>query len=249
MTWGAPVLALRQNSGAANGKSSSKLCLDGLANSHFSATHFHRRQKLPVRQHFVVLGGPRDADISLNNVVIRSKVGIRNWPIHVIAIVARSFEIYIAEAITLPSPHQRAAPKNTQPLPGEWPIGRSTVWIFEIIDEPLVVIFHTGVALSLDRPSAHHLWRVVTILQLERGHVLGEFLRGHRTASFEQRDLQSSFGEPLRRPAAGRARADYNYVISLVQNVVRHVYVWVVSACSQPWYGPWVISPSQPSSL
>lgn len=52
--------------------------------------------------------------------------------------------------------------------------------------------------------------------------MFGELFGSYATAGFQQSNLQSCFGEPFCRPAASRARPDYNCVIFLLQNVLSH---------------------------
>ena len=52
--------------------------------------------------------------------------------------------------------------------------------------------------------------------------MFGELFGSYATACFQQSNLQSCFGEPLCRPAAGGARPDYNCIIFLLQNVSCH---------------------------
>jgi len=87
---------LRQDGGTTDRERAAERFLDAVAELYLSAGHFHGRQKLPVGQHLVVLRHPRNANITFDDVVKRGKVRIREWPVHVVAVAARSFEIHIA---------------------------------------------------------------------------------------------------------------------------------------------------------
>ena len=99
-----PIMWLREDRDASHGESSSELLLDALPQTYFSAAHLHGRKKLAVGQHFILLGSAADADVALNNVVEGREIGVRDRPIHIVAIAAGSFEIYVAQTVAVPPP-------------------------------------------------------------------------------------------------------------------------------------------------
>src|SRR5207302_10235801 len=80
MTANAAVVKLSQKGGSANSESSSALLFDSLAQPYLSAAHFHRREKLPVRQHLFPLGGAGNSDVAFDKVINRLDVSVRGWP-------------------------------------------------------------------------------------------------------------------------------------------------------------------------
>jgi hypothetical protein len=100
-------------------------------------------------------------------------------------------------------------------------VGRRGVRLFEIVDEPIVIVFAAR-KLGLDGARlVEELRSFVAILELELGLVLGEILVGLRTAGFEERDLQTRFREAFAGPAAGGARAD-NYDVKGMVFLLEH---------------------------
>src|SRR5258708_10466716 len=63
-----------------------------------------RRQILPIRVARPVLNRAGDADHALRPAVVRSDLGIRDWPIHVMTIQSCSAEIVVSYARRRPSP-------------------------------------------------------------------------------------------------------------------------------------------------
>src|SRR5215472_7868829 len=82
LTWAAVVARCTavmwpgQNCRAPNREGTPKILLNTLAQPYFPAAHFHRRQKLPIRQHLVALSRARDSHIVFNDVVKRCEVGV-----------------------------------------------------------------------------------------------------------------------------------------------------------------------------
>ena len=216
----APIVNLRQYRRAPDGHCASELCFNAIPQQNLSATHFHRRQKLSVGQHFISFRCSGDADILLDDVVVRRKIRIADRPIIAISVAARRFEIVRAPAITLPAPHQRSSAQYAQPLPGKRLVRRCAVRIFQIVHEPLVVVFHARVALLLHRPRARNLRRMIVVLQLVRRHVLGKLYWTHRASGFEQRNLQPRLRQLFCGPSACRARPHHHRVVGLLQNIL-----------------------------
>src|SRR5579859_4893816 len=188
----AAVVRLRDNGCASDGDGAAELRFDALAKLYFAAAHFHGRQKLAVREHLVAFSSAADADIFFDDVVIRSEIGVGNRPIVAIAVAAGGFQIIVAHTVALASPDERAAAENAQALPGKRLPGRRAVGILEIVHEPLVVVFHAGVALFLDGARAGDFRVAIAILEFVRGHVLGEFFGRDGAAGFEEGNFQSS---------------------------------------------------------
>src|SRR5256885_2873568 len=197
------VVVLRHNGDATDRYGTPELRLHAIFKKNFAATHFHRWKKLAIGQHFVAFGRAADSDIFFDDVVVRREVSVRNRPVIVVAGAAGGLEVVVAQAIALAAPHERAASEDAQTLPREWFVGRRAVWIFKVVHEPLVVVLHARIALLLNRARADNFRRVVTILQLIAGHVLGELFRAHSAARFEQGyfqpGLRELFGGPDRK--------------------------------------------------
>src|SRR5690242_20595499 len=83
---GASIVSLGHDGGASDGEGAPKLRLHPLPQAYFSASHLHGREELAVGQHVVALSRPRDADITLDDVVIGSKICIREGPVVSVAI-------------------------------------------------------------------------------------------------------------------------------------------------------------------
>src|SRR4029077_2890577 len=106
----------------------------------------------------------------------------------------------------------------------EGPAGGRCVWLFEVVDKPVVGVFVADAEFDLDRPRfANNLRSFVAILQLEFRLMFGEIFVGLRAAGFEQRDLQASLGEALAGPSSGSAGTDDNHVIRM-GFALRHGY-------------------------
>src|SRR6266403_1852037 len=183
-----------------------------------SLTVVNGRQKLPIGQHFIALRRSADTYVALHDVVVRSEIGIANRPVIAVPVARRRLEIVIAQAVTLTAPDQRSPAEHAQPLPCKRLARGRAVWIFQIVDEPLVVIFHARVALLLDGPRAHDLGRVIAVFELVGRHVLGKLFRGDRAACFEQGDFQPRLGKLFRGPAARGARS-HNHGVGFVTAV------------------------------
>src|SRR5205823_3811399 len=100
-------------------------------------------------------------------------------PVHAVPVHRSRFEIEIAEPVALAGPHVRASAHDAHPpLPAEGLSGRRRVRLFEIVREPVVVVFGARVALALARARpAHDFRRAVAIFEIELWFVLAEIGR------------------------------------------------------------------------
>ncbi len=78
----------------------------------------YRPLVLPVRHLRKILVVTRDAEIEIDFVVVRRKIGVREGPLLSISIVALGFEIVIGEAKRKASPQIRLAPDDASARPG-----------------------------------------------------------------------------------------------------------------------------------
>src|SRR5215467_2070376 len=177
-----------------------------------------------------------DAHVPLNEVVIRLKVCVTEWPIFAVAVARRSLEIPIAEAQTNAAPDIGAPARDAQAAhPVKRLVRGSCVRLLEVIREPVGVVFVAS-KFRLDRPRlAQNLRSHIAVLQLESGLVLGEILVGLRLSRFYQRDLQSGFRKTLARPAA-RSAGTYNNDIVKVMLSLRHEVSkkWMLTSAPHP---------------
>src|SRR5271154_665903 len=81
-----------------------ELGFDAIPEQNFSAAHFHRREKLPVGQHFIAFQRAADSYVLFHGVVIGRKLGVVNRPIVAVSISTRRFEIVVAHAVALAAP-------------------------------------------------------------------------------------------------------------------------------------------------
>src|ERR1700733_1123439 len=200
-----------------------------------------------------------DTHILFNDVIKRSKVLVRDGPVLTIAVVTCGFKVQVAQSIALPPPAKRSTAHDAQSLPAERFICRSAVRILNIVYEPVIVVLGTRIALSLNRPCLPPCacLREITIFELKRGLVLGEFIGRHIAPCFQQGDIQTSFREPLRSPTSGRTGTHHDCVIAVSQWIISHrlsrlphFVSWCsLGGCSQPWKIPRAAPPSQPSSF
>ena len=213
MACGAPIVILGEDGGAPDGDRAAELRLHALAQPHLAAGHFHGRQEVAIRQRGIPFGRAADSHVALHDLVVRLHLLVRKGPVFAVAVVAGRLEIQIAHAVALASPDQRPTAHNAQALPGERLARRSAVWILQVVHEPVVVVFHAGVALLLHRTCTRDFRRHVAILQLVGRHVFGKLFGRDVAAGFQQRNLQAGFRQPLGRPTAGRAGAHHDGVV------------------------------------
>ena len=134
-----------------------------------------------------------------------------------------AFEILLAEAIALAAPDVGAAADDAHPaLPAEGLVRGSGVGLFEVVREPVVVVFGAGVAVALARPRlGHDARRASAIAQLEGLFVLRVVGVGQRAAGVDQRHAESGFGQAFGRPASGCAGSHHQDVV-LVRGLRLH---------------------------
>src|SRR4029077_14111465 len=103
---GAAVVRRGKDRGAADRDGAAEFGLGAFAEKDFTATHFHRRQKLAVRQHLVAFGGAGGADVFFEDVVKTSDIGVGDGPVIAVAIATGGFEVVVAHAVALASPYE-----------------------------------------------------------------------------------------------------------------------------------------------
>ena len=121
-----------------------------------------------------VLGLSRDADVVLDELVVRHEVLVGDRPVLAVAVERLAVQILIAEPVRLPAPDIRAPADDARAaLPAERLVVRRGVGLFEIVDEPLVVPLAAGIAVALPRArAADPLARPIAIRQVVCRHVL-----------------------------------------------------------------------------
>jgi len=100
---------LRENRGAADRGSPSKLGRLALTEMNLAACHLHRRKKVSVGQRIVAFGRATDTHVVFNEVIKGSHVAVRDRPILPMPVVAGRLEILIAQAIALVPPAKSPA--------------------------------------------------------------------------------------------------------------------------------------------
>ena len=129
--------------------------LHARAELRLGARHRHRGMELAVGQLGHVLGLALDADVVLDDVVVRREVVVVERPVLAVAVERLALQVLLAEAIALAPPHVGAAADDAQAaLPGERLVRRRRVRLLEIVGEPAVVVFHARVAVLLARARA-----------------------------------------------------------------------------------------------
>ena len=178
--------------------------------------HLHGREKDSVgqlRQPFVRAA---HADEPLHVLVPRRDVRVANWPVVAVAVSCIRFEIEIAPAVDLTSPHDRAAADLTSAQPVEGRVVGRRVRIVRVLDEELVPDLVAGVAAALHRILALHLLAVAhaAVVHLPRLDVLDVVdARIDRTARLEDERAESTLSQLLRGPAARHSGSDDDRVV------------------------------------
>src|SRR5437879_13314056 len=126
--------------------------------------------KFAVRQLIDALRDPCNPDVFFYEVVIRLQILVTQRPILSEAIPGRSLEIEIAEAKANTPPDVRAPTCDAHPAqPTEGLVRRCSVRLFQVVAEPIVVVFRAGVTKLLNRPSLpDHFWGPVPVPELDR---------------------------------------------------------------------------------
>src|SRR5207244_4423958 len=147
--------------------------LDTLAQPRLRAGQGHGREVPAVRKLLEPLGEAGDADVVLDEVVVRLEVLVPERPILADAVVEGGLEVGVAEPVALPAPHVRAAARHAQASqPREGLAGRGRVRLLEVVEEPLVVeLVAPGAGLDGTR-AAQQLRRPVALLQAKGRRVL-----------------------------------------------------------------------------
>src|SRR5438093_5388974 len=153
VTRSSPIQWHRQMGGPANSDNTTKLLLDSLSQHDFAASHGHGRQEFTIGQLRHSFGRSADSDNLFDFVIPGSQLGVTDGPIVAVAVAAGRFEIKITQPIALPAPNERTPSQNAKPEPVERFVWRSRVRVFMIVDEPFIVVFHTGITTRLDRPG------------------------------------------------------------------------------------------------
>ena len=223
MAWATAVDGLGEIGGARGHDGATELFLDAIAEESFLAGERNGRLELAVGEMLEAFGAAGDANVFLDEIVIRFDVFVAKRPVFAVTIERGGFEIPIAEAQADAAPDVGASTRHAQAAhPVKRPVGRRCIRLFQIVDEPVVRIFVANPEFDLDGPClADDFRRAVAVLELERGLVFGEILVGLRAAGFQQRDLQAGFCEALARPPSGSAGADDDDIIRMVL-LLRH---------------------------
>ena len=192
----------------------SQLLLHPRAKLRLGAAHRHGGMELAVGQLRHVFGLAGDADVVLDQLVVGHQVLVAERPVLAVAVEGLALQVLLAEPIALAAPDVGASADHARAaLPAERLVVRVGVRLVEVVGEPVVVPLAAGVAVALLRPRPpHQVARLVAVLQVEGGDVLGEVLVGLRLARFEQRHLDAGLREPLGRPAARGARSHHDHI-------------------------------------
>ena len=150
-----------------------------------------------VRQLGDVLGLSRNADVVLDQVVVRNEILVADRPVLAVAVERLAVQILFAQPVALAAPDVGASADDARAaLPAERLVIGVGVGFLEIVGEPLVVPLAAGVAVALLRPrAADEVARLVAVLEVVGRNVLGEVFVALRLARFEQRDLDASLGQ------------------------------------------------------
>ena len=210
----AAIERTREVGGTRQRRGAAEFLLDPIAKERLLARERHRRLELAVGKMLQPFCHAGDADIFLDQIVVRSEIAVSERPVFVVAILGGRLEIRVAETQTNASPNVRAASCHAQaPHPIEGLVGRRGVGFFKIVDEPVIVVFAADVEFRLDGTGlAYDLGSEIPVLQLECGFVFGEVGIGLRAASLEQRDFDTRFRQALTRPTAGCTGADHENI-------------------------------------
>ena len=200
--------------GAADGDRPAELLFDARPQLHLGAAHRHGGMKLAVGQFRDVLRLAGDADVVLDQLVVGDQILVAERPVLAVPVERLALQVLLAEPIALPAPDVGASADHAgAALPAEWLVVRIGVRLLEVVGEPLVVPLAARVAVALLRTRPpHQVARLVAVLEVVCGNVLGEVLVALRLARFEQGHLDAGFRESLGRPATRGARSHHDHI-------------------------------------
>jgi hypothetical protein len=188
-----PCVGLRQVRRSALCQRAPECFLDPVAQRGLRARHRHRRLELAVGQARQAFGHALDADVLLDQVVIRLDVLVADRPVHAVAIVRGRLEFQIADPQRLAAPDVGAPADQARADPEELRVGLVHVRLVDVVDEPARVPLADGIGNRLNRtlPRERPL-RLRAILQLERLDVLAVVGVGELAPGLEHRDAQAA---------------------------------------------------------
>ena len=169
----------------------------------FKAIHLQRRQKILVGQ----LRQPgifaADADELFNVVIPRRDVSVAYRPVSSYAFSGVGFKIQVAQAETMPRPHQRLAAGLIAAHPVEWL--DLVIRMVAVFDEKML-----GVLFEIEDVFLNEILFLILDGQFVAVRQFPRVFIGRRVildmfdvaASFEHQRLQSFFGQLLGRPSA-----------------------------------------------
>ena len=208
---GPAVDRLREVGRPTKGHGPAELGAQSLPNPVFDARHPHRWMESAVgHDRISALVDTGDADVLLDDVVVRREIRVGEWPVDAMAVPARRLEVDVAETVALTTPHVGAPADHTKPThPGKRLVIRRGVGLVDVVGEPVVVPLATRVAVLLLRPRpADHLVGTAAIGQGRRRDVLLVVGIGQGPAGLQHADSQAGLAETFRGPATGRTRPD-----------------------------------------
>src|SRR5579871_3774833 len=137
---------------------------EGILEIQLDAGHLHRRQKLAVGKLRKPLGLSADSRKFLHVVVPRCDIRVTNRPIYGNPVSQIGFEIQIAPAVALATPHDRFAADLTPANPGKMFAGITRIRVLYVAHEKLVrELVASVVALALDRLSPYAFRALIPI--------------------------------------------------------------------------------------
>src|SRR5689334_1438943 len=110
-----PIEGFCQVGGSTGRHHPAEFCLHALAEAKLSAGHRHGRLEDSVRDDWIPFRLAGDADVLLDDVVIRRQVSVAERPVNSVTVVRRPLEVQIAVAKAQPPPDVRAATADSQP--------------------------------------------------------------------------------------------------------------------------------------
>ena len=179
-----------------------ELLLEARPEGGLGAGERHRRLEAAVGQFREALGQPVDADVVLDQIVVRRDIGVADRPVYAGAVVGGRLEVDVAEPQAGATPDVRAPAHQPRAYPQERGVGRVDVRLFEVVDEPVGVPLAHGVrarldwTLTLERPLGSP-----PVRQAVRGHMLLVVGVGELPARLEHGHAQPRLGEALGGPS------------------------------------------------